>query len=113
MAIVLALACQIASGGQAGASGGAVSALDAATIFCQAGHGNRDRDLPPLRHRLGDAAILQDSAADHAHAIVLDTAPFLPVLALGDGTRIGLPEARAPPAWRVANFEPTGPPRLV
>jgi len=113
LAAVLALACQIASGGSAGTTGGGVSALDAATVFCQAGHGSRDRDVPPLRHRVGDAAILQAGAAHHTQAAVVDAGPFVPALAWAAYARVVLPEARAPPAWRVASFEPTGPPRLV
>jgi hypothetical protein len=111
--VVLALACQVASGTMAGPAARGASALDAVTVFCQAGHGKGDRGLPPLQHRLGEAAILQASAANQPHAVVLDAGPFLPALALGERARVGVPEARAPPARRVADFEPTGPPRLV
>ncbi len=113
LTVVLALAVQVASGGGAGRMQAGPTALDAATVFCQAGHGKGDRDLPPLHHRLNEAAILQVGAAYHPDAMDVDAGACLPVRAPDERVRVRVPEARAPPVWRVANFEPTGPPGPV
>ena len=116
LALVIALACQIASGAVPPAEAGAVSAseaLAAATVLCQPGH-HPSEHTPAPHHHATDSALLRAAAAnasDHALAAATPVATPTPFL-----TRIGavrLPPARAPPAAPLASAYPRGPPLPV
>jgi hypothetical protein len=110
IAVVLALAAQICSGGLAPADRSRTAALNAAMVLCLGGNHAKKDGPAPIHHHLPNLAI----AAEGHHF------GQLPALVAGKGavpppTAIltfwtGLPAARAPPARFAAASYPTGPP---
>ncbi len=112
-ALVLALACQIGFGAVVQPDGGAardLASLDAAMVFCHAGHAKGGDDTPPLRHDLADAALVAASLASADSVAVLGAAPFLPPPPCRAIGRTDIAQARGPPARTASAAYPRGPP---
>jgi hypothetical protein len=114
LVVALALACQVAAGAiaqPASPGDAALSALAAASVLCQSGHGAGKGAPAPVHHHLAEPAL---AATFHLFAATLDSAgPELPgpaVLRLGRRTPAA---ARAPPKPFSATPYPTGPPSLI
>jgi len=116
LAVVLALAGQIASGARAAPDDPAAAllrALDRATIFCRSGVTHRPQDAPVRHHGVGDACVMQTSARVGQLGI-LGAAVLLPPPNPGHAVRSdGLPQARAPPRRAIVSAYPRGPPGLI
>jgi hypothetical protein len=116
LALVLALACQIGFGAVAQPDGGAARdlvALDAAMVFCHAGHAKGSDDTPPLRHDLADAALVAASLASADSVAVLGAALCLPTPPCRAIGRTDIAQARGPPARYASSTYPRGPPGPV
>jgi hypothetical protein len=114
LVLALALACQVSAGAiaQPSAPGdAALSALAAASVLCQSGHGAGKGAPAPVHHHLTEPAI---AGTAHLFAATLGAAgPALPgpsVLRLWRGAPGA---ARAPPRHFAATPYPTGPPSLI
>ncbi len=91
-----------------------LAALDAASIFCQAGSDTGGNDKPPIPHHAADYALcpLSVSLAQSMAIPVPDV--LLPVPSQSLAMRSGaLPQARAPPSRIVIAAYPRGPPSLA
>ncbi len=87
----------------------AVSALEAATIFCHAGH-EPNHGQPVLPHHVHEATLLQASLAGVHHFAIPTLAPCLPPQSVLQITRPGVQQARAPPGIRRVSAYSRGPP---
>jgi hypothetical protein len=116
LALILALACQVASGAVLPAQAAAASprtALAAAIVLCQSGHRPPERKPAPY-HAHTDQALVRAIAASAAHhAALTGSVPRLPVPAMDRTGAAGPASARAPPASAIPAAYPRGPPSLV
>ena len=87
-------------------------AVEAATVFCHAGH-DAGSNTPVLPHHAHVAAALQ-AGLMAAHPLALQAAPpALPTPPAWDGMEHSRPQARAPPGFVLASAYARGPPRPV
>jgi hypothetical protein len=114
LVVAAAIACQVSAGALAQPSGpgdATLTALAAASVLCQSGHGPGKGAPAPVHHHLNDPAI---AGSAHVFAATMGPAsPALPgpsVLRVGRGTPGA---ARAPPLHFAATPYPTGPPSLI
>ncbi len=115
LAVVLALAGQVAAGARAEGddTDAPRRALERAMVFCQSGQANHPHDAPAPRHRHGCATMLQASARVWQPAVAADV-PVLPAPNAGHFMRgATLKQARAPPARATEAAYPRGPPGLA
>jgi hypothetical protein len=115
LALILALACQVASGTLLSAQTAAAApsqALAAVTILCQFGHHPAQR-APAPHHHVTQAALIRAAAANATHAAPGAAPPTVPAPTILRQAEARLPPARAPPAHPAPTPYPTGPPTLV
>ncbi len=93
-------------------AGRALSALEAATVFCHAGR-QADHGTPVLPHHVHEAAVPQASLAGVPYFALVSAAPSLPPPRAMPSAQPGVPEARAPPMRLVASAYARGPPLFV
>ena len=90
---------------------GALSALEAVTVFCHAGH---DHDGQPLgQHHVHETAVLQVSPPCTDHVATLAAFVLIPVPSVMAMRLPAAPQARAPPRRLVAAASARGPPRAA